>query len=322
MKAIVQDRYGSADVLKLSEIDRPPVGVEDVLIRVVAAGVHQGDWHLMTGLPYFARLGLGLRRPKVIVRGMDVAGIVEAVGKDVTQFQPGDEVFGWCGGSFAEYAQAPQSHFLGKPSRLTFEQAAATPISGMAALHGLRDAGKIQAGQRVLVIGAAGGVGSFAVQIAKALGAEVTGVCSTTKVELVRSIGADHVIDYTREDFTRSVKRYDLILDTAGRRPLGQLRRALSPTGTLVLVGGEGGDRWLGGFQRHIWAAMLSPFVAHNLRMLVSVENSKDLAVLKDLIDAGSVTPVIDRTYRLTEAADAMRHLARGHAAGKTVITV
>ncbi len=322
MKAIVQDRYGTADILQLKEIDRPPVGDDDVLVRVRAAGIHQGDWHLMTGLPYIARLGLGLRRPRTSVRGMDVAGVVEAVGKDVTQFQPGDEVFGWCEGSFAEYARAPQSHFLRKPSGLSFEQAAVVPISGMTALQGLRDAGKVQAGQRVLVIGAAGGVGSFAVQIAKALGGQVTGVCSTTKIELVRSIGADHIVDYTREDFTRSAQRYDLIIDTAGRRPLRQLRRALSPAGTLVLVGGEGGDRLLGGFQRHIWAALLSPFVRQQLRMLVSVERSEDLAVLRDLIDAGSVTPLIDRTYPLCDTAEAMRHLARGHAAGKTVISV
>jgi NADPH:quinone reductase-like Zn-dependent oxidoreductase len=321
MQAIVQNRYGSADVLKLEEIDRPRVGDDEVLVRVHAAGVHQGDWHFMTGLPYLARLGIGLRKPKSKIRGMDLAGTVEAVGKDVT-LRPGDDVFGWCHGTFAEYVRAPQTHFLPKPSRLTFEQAAAVPISGIAALQGLRDAGKIRAGQKVVVIGAAGGVGSFAVQIAKALGAHVTGVCSTAKVELVRSLGADHVIDYTRDDFTRSPERYDLILDTAGRRPLRQLRRALTPTGTLVLVGGEGGDRWLGGFQRHIWAAILSPFVRHQLRMLYSVERTEDLAGLKELIDAGKVTPVIDRTYPLREAPHAMRYIAQGHAAGKTVITV
>jgi NADPH:quinone reductase-like Zn-dependent oxidoreductase len=322
MQAIVQDRYGSADVLKLKEIDQPRVDDDEVLVRVHAAGVHQGDWHFMTGLPYLARLGMGLRKPKSKIRGMDLAGTVEAVGKDVTQLRPGDDVFGWCDGTFAEYVRAPQSQFLPKPSRLTSEQAAAVPISGIAALQGLRDAGKIQAGQRVVVIGAAGGVGSFAVQIAKALGAHVTGVCSAAKVELVRSMGADHVVDYTRLDFTRSPERYDLILDTAGRRPLRQLRRVLTPTGTLVLVGGEGGDRWLGGFQRHIWAAMLSPFVRHQLRMLYSVERTEDLAALKELIDDGKVTPVIDRTYPLREAPDAMRYIAQGHAAGKTVITV
>ena len=322
MKAIVQDRYGPADVLELREIDRPEVGDDDVLVRVKAAGIHQGDWHFMTGLPYLARLGMGLRRPKSIVRGMDVAGTVEAVGNGVTRLQPGDEVFGWCDGSFAEYARAPQSHFLPKPACLTFEQAAAVPVSGIAALHGIRDAGRVQAGQKVLVIGAAGGVGSYAVQIARAFGADVTGVCSTGKAELVRSIGAAHVVDYTREDFTRSEPRYDLIVDTAGRRPLRRLRRALTPTGTLVLVGGEGGGRWLGGFQRHIGAALLSPFVRHQLRMLLSIERGEDLAVLKELIEAGKVTPVIDRTYPISEVPDAMRHLAAGRAAGKTVITV
>lgn len=322
MKAIVQDRYGSADVLELSEIEQPPVTDDQVRVRVRAAGVHQGDWHFMTGLPYLARLGLGLRRPKVRVRGLDVAGIVDAVGPDVTAFQPGDEVFGWCDGSFAEYARAPQDNFLLKPARITFEQAAAVAISGMTALQGLRDSGQIQAGQEVLVIGAAGGVGSFAVQIAKAFGATVTGVCSTAKVDVVRSIGADAVIDYTREDFTRSAARYDLVLDTAGRRPVRHLRRVLTPTGTLVIVGGEGGGRWLGGLQRQIGALLLSPFVRHRLRMLVSLERSKDLAALKELIDAGQVTPLIDRTYPLSETTAAMRHLAAGHAAGKTVITV
>lgn len=322
MQAIVQERYGSADVLELKEIDRPEVADDELLVKVHAAGLHQGDWHLMTGLPYIARLGLGLRKPKSRIRGMDLAGTVEAVGKAVTQFRPGDDVFGWSDGTFAEYARAPESNFVPKPSRLTFEQAAAVPNSAMAALHGLRDAGRIKAGQNVLIIGAAGGVGSFAVQIARAFGARVTGVCSTAKVELVRSIGADHVIDYTKEDFTRSPARYDLILDTAGRRPLRDLRRALTPAGTLVLVGGEGGDRWLGGFQRHIWAAMLSPFVRHQLRMLYSVERNEDLATLAELIEAGNLTPVIDRSYPLTKTADAMRYLAQGHAAGKTVITV
>jgi NADPH:quinone reductase-like Zn-dependent oxidoreductase len=322
MQAIVQDRYGSADVLQLKDIDQPAVAAGEVVIRVRAAGVHQGDWHYMTGLPYVARLGLGLRRPKVSVRGMDVAGVVESVGDGVHTLRAGEEVFGWCNGSFAEFAHGPAANFLPKPARLTFEQAAAVPISGMTALQGLRDSGRIQAGQAVTVVGAAGGVGSFAVQIAKAYGARVTGVCSTAKVDLVRSIGADDVIDYTREDFTRNGKRYDLILDTAGRRPVGALRRALLPRGTLVIVGGEGGDRWLGGLQRQIGAALLSPFVRHQLRMLVSPERAADLAVLKDLIDAGKVTPVIDRTYRLRETADALRHLATGHAAGKTVIAV
>ncbi len=229
MQAIVQDRYGSPDVLQLKEIDQPPIADGEVVIRVRAAGVHQGDWHYMTGLPYVARLGLGLRRPKAPIRGMDVAGVVHAVGDGVTRLKVGDEVFGWCDGSLAEFAHGPEGNFLLKPARLTFEQAAAVAMSGMTALQGLRDSGRIQAGQEVLVVGAAGGVGSFAVQIAKAYGARVTGVCSTAKIGLVRSIGADDVIDYTREDFTRAGKRYDLILDTAGRRPVGALRRALRP---------------------------------------------------------------------------------------------
>jgi len=323
MKAIVQDRYGSADVLELKEIDRPAVGNGDVLVKVHAAAAHQGDWHLMTGRPYLVRImGFGLRRPKTTVRGMDVAGRVEAVGTSVTQFQPGDEVFGWCNGSFAEYACAPVSNFLPKPARLTFEQAAAVPISGMTALQAVRDTGQVRAGQKVLITGAAGGVGSFAVQIAKAFGAEVTGVCSTTKADLVRSIGADHVIDYTREDFTRGGQRYDVIVDTAGRRPLRHLRRALGPAGMLVLVGGEGGDRWLGGFDRQLRAVLLSPFVRQHLRMLVSVERQEDLAVLKEMIEARMVTPVIDRRYPLSETPEAIRYLAQGHAIGKTVINV
>ena len=245
MKAIVQDKYGSPDVLQLKDIDKPAVGDKDVLVRVHAADVDRGVWHLMTGLPYLLRLaGGGLRRPKVRVGGKDVAGRVEAVGANVTQFQPGDEVFGICHGSFAEYARANADKLAPKPANLTFEQAAAVPDSGSTALRGLRDAGKLKPGQHVLVIGAGGGVGTFAVQIAKALGAEVTGVCSTTKVDMVRSLGADHVIDYTRDDFTGSGQRYDLILDIAGNRPLSHLRRVLTRRGTLVIIGGEGGDRW------------------------------------------------------------------------------
>jgi NADPH:quinone reductase-like Zn-dependent oxidoreductase len=249
MQAIVQDAYGSADVLELAAIDKPMPTDNQVLVKVHAAGLHRGDWHVMTGLPYLIRIvvpTLGLRRPKVPVLGMDVAGTVEAVGGNVTRFQPGDEVFGWCDGAFAEYACAPQDQLAAKPATLSFEQAAAVPISGFAALQGLRDVGEIQPGQRVLIIGAAGGVGSYAVQLAKAFGAQVTGVASTSQVDLVRSIGADEVIDYTREDVTDGTRRWDLILDTAGRRSLSQLRRALTPRGTLVIVGGEGGGRWMG----------------------------------------------------------------------------
>jgi len=253
MNAVVQDTCGSPDVLELREIDEPVVGDDQVLVQVRAAGVDPGVWHLMTGLPYLVRVvGYGLRKPKVGIRGRDVAGRVEVVGANVTRFRPGDEVFGVCDGSFAEYVCARPDKLAPKPANLTFEQAAAVPISGLTALQALRDTGKVQLGQTVLIIGAAGGVGSFAVQLAKAFGAKVTGVCSTTKLDLVRSIGADEVIDYTREDFSDGARHWDLVVDTAGRRSLSQLRRALAPRGTLVIVGGEGGGRWLGGFDRMI----------------------------------------------------------------------
>jgi NADPH:quinone reductase-like Zn-dependent oxidoreductase len=324
MKAAVQDTYGPADVLELREIDQPVPKDDEVLVRVHAAGVDPGVWHLMTGLPYLVRvMGYGLRTPKLGVRGRDVAGRVAAVGTNVTQVQAGAEVFGIGEGSFAEYVCARADKLAPKPANLTFEQAAAVPISGLTALQGLRDAGGVQPGQRVLIIGAAGGVGSFAVQLAKAFGAAVTGVCSTTKVDLVRSLGAEEVIDYTREDFADGARRWDLIVDTAGRRSLSQLRRALAPRGTLVIVGGEGGGRWLGGFDRQILRApILSALVRQRLRPLVSKERSEDLVVLKELIEAGKVTPVIDRTYPLREAPEAIRYLQEGHARGKVVITV
>ncbi len=322
MKAIVQDRYGSADVLRLRDIDRPELGNDDVLVRVLAAGVDPGVWHLMTGLPYLVRLGFGLRAPKTPVRGMDVAGRVEEVGENVTQFEVGDEVFGTCNGSFAEYARATEDKLALKTANLSFEQAAAVPVSACTALHALRDSGEVRAGQKVLIVGASGGVGTFAVQLAKAFGAQVTGVCSTTKLELVRSIGADQVIDYTRDDFSQMGERYDLILDIAGNRSLSLLRSALTPEGTLVIVGGEGGGPWLGGTDRQIRALILSPFVRHNLRNFISVENKGDLLVLKELIESGKVTPVIDRTYPLREAPDAIRYLEDGHARGKVVIKV
>lgn len=324
MKAIVQDRYGSADVLELKDIDRPMVADGDVLVRVQAAAVDPGVWHLMAGLPYLVRMmGFGLRKPKVPVPGRDVAGRVETVGKNVTRFHPGDDVFGTCDGSFAEYACARADRLAPKPANLTPEQAAAVPISGVTALQGLRDRGKVRPGQKVLVIGAAGGVGTFAVQIAKAFGAEVTGVCSSTKADLVRSLGADDVIDYTREDIADGRNRYEVILDTAGNRSLSHLRRALTREGTLVIVGGEGGGRWLGGFDRQILRApLLSLFVTQTLRPLVSKERSEDLEVLKELIEDGKVTPVIDRTYPLREAPEAIRYLAEGHAQGKVVVTL
>jgi len=323
MKAIVQDTYGSIDVLKLENVDKPVVGDGDVLVRVHAAGVDPGVWHLMAGLPYMVRImGFGLRKPKARVRGWDVAGRVEAVGKDVTQFQPGDEVFGACDGSFAEYACGPEDKFMPKPANLSFEQAAAVTVSGLTALQGIRDAGKVEHGQKVLIIGAAGGVGTFAVQIAKAFGAEVTGVCSTTKTDLVRSIGADHAIDYTREDFANGRQHYDVILDTAGNRSLSHLRRALTPQGTLVIIGGEAGGRWFGGTDRNLRALMLSPFVRQKLRSLFAKGRKEDLQSLKELVEAGKVTPVIDRTYPLSEAPEAIRYLEEGHARGKVVITV
>lgn len=323
MKAIVQDSYGSPDVVQLSDIDPPRISDDEVLVRVHAAGVDPGVWHLMTGLPYLVRLmGYGLRTPKTQVLGFDVAGRVEAVGRNVTQLEVGDDVFGTCRGSFAEYARAEEDNLALKPVNVSFEQAAAVPVSGSTALQGIRDQGRVEAGQRVLVIGASGGVGTFAVQIAKSFGAEVTGVCSTTKVELVRAIGADHVIDYTRQDFTATGESWDLILDTAGARPVSHLRRALTRRGTLVIVGAEGGNRWTGGLGRSLWAVALSRFVTHNLKMFIAQSNRKDLQLLKDLIESGKVTPVIDRTYPLAETAEAIRYLARGHARGKIVISV
>jgi NADPH:quinone reductase-like Zn-dependent oxidoreductase len=323
MKAIVQDTYGSADVLVLTDIDMPEVGDDEVLIRVHAAGVHIGDAHLMTGLPYLMRIaGVGLRAPKVRVRGTDVAGTVEAIGKDVTQFEMGDEVFGICDGSFAEHATARTGKLAPKPANLTFDQAATVPTSGSTALQGLRKVGKVEAGQKVLIIGAAGGVGSFAVQIAKAFGAHVTGVCSTTKMDLVRSIGADEVIDYTQDDFADAGQRYDLILDTAGNRSVSHLRRALAARGTLVIVGAEGGGRWFGGIGRQLGAQMLSPFVGQKLGTFIAKVKSEDLLALKEFIEAGKVTPVIETTYRLSDVADAIRHLEEGHVRGKVVITV
>jgi NADPH:quinone reductase-like Zn-dependent oxidoreductase len=323
MKAIVQEKYRSPDGLELKEIDKPVVGDDDVLVRVHAAGVDQGVWHLVTGLPYLLRIvGFGLRRPKTRVPGLDVAGCVEAVGRNVTRFQPGDEVFGTCAGSYAEYACAHQDKFAPKPANVTFEQAAAVPTSAFAALQGLRAGAQIQAGQRVLVIGAGGGVGSFAVQLAKEFGANVTGVCSTKKTDLVRSIGADDVIDYTREDFADSPRRYDLILDTAGGRSLSHLRRALSPRGCLVIVGSEAGGRWVQGIDRALRAALLSPFVRQNLRMLVSTEQAEHLQLLGKLIEAGKLTPIVDRTYSLSEVPKAIQYMRAGHACGKVVITV
>lgn len=321
MKAIVQDSYGPADVLRLRDIDRPAPGEGEVLVRVHAAGVDAGVVHLMTGKPYLLRLfGFGLRAPKIKVRGADVAGRVEAVGRGVTRFRPGDEVFGTCVGAFAEYARARQDDLAHKPAGLTFEQAAAVPVSGRTALQGLRDLGRVRAGQQVLVTGAGGGVGTFAVQLARAFGAEVTAVCGPGKADLVRSIGADHVVDYTREDFTDRRHRYDLILDIAGNRPLSRLRRALTPRGTLVIMGGEEGGRWIGGVDRQLRAMLLSPLVRHRLRVLLLKPREEDLRLLAELIEAGRLTPVIGATYPLEEAPEAVRYVAGGHATGKAVV--
>jgi NADPH:quinone reductase-like Zn-dependent oxidoreductase len=323
MKAIVHETYGPPDVLELRDIAKPLVGDDDVLIRVHAAGLDPSVWHLMTGLPYLVRvMGYGLRKPKNPVRGSDVAGVVEEVGKNVTQLQPGDEVFGTCRGAFAEYAPARADTLLPKPANLTFEQAAAVPVSACTALQALRDAGNLQPGQHALIIGAAGGVGTFAVQIANAFGATVTGVCSTTKTDLVRSIGADHAIDYTREDFAAGRERYDLILDLAGNRRVSHLRRVLTPLGQVVLVGGEGGGQWTGGVGASLMWLALSPFVRQKVRLLMAAIRKEDLQTLKALIEAGKVTPVIDRTYPLRDVPEAIQSWERSHARGKVVITV
>lgn len=323
MKAIVQDTYGSADALELRDIGKPEIAAGEVLVRVHAAGVDRGAWHLMTGLPYPVRLaGYGLRAPKIPVPGTNMAGVVEAVGHEVTRFQPGDEVFGIGKGTFAEYARAPENKLAPKPANLTFEQAAAVPVSGLTALQGLRDHGRVQPGQTVLITGASGGVGTFAVQLAAAFGAQVTGVCSTTKVDLVRSIGAGQVIDYTREDFADGKQRYDVILDIGGNPSLSRLRRALTPKGTLVIAGGETRGRWLGGTDRQLRALLLSRFVDQKLTTFICRENHEDLLVLTELIEAGRITPVIDRSYPLSEAPKAIRYLEQGHARGKVVITV
>ena len=324
MKAIVQDTYGPPDVLELREIEEPAVGENDVLVRVHAAGSGPDVWHIMTGQPYMARPVLGFRKPKIRVRGWDVAGTVEAVGPAVTEFEPGDEVMGVAeGGSFAEYAVTSPNKLVRKPANLSFEQAAALPVSGVTAVQVFRDKAQVQPGTRVLVIGAGGGVGTLAVQVAKASGANVTGVASTSKLDLVRSIGADDVIDYTREDFTDGSKQWDVIVDTAGRRPLRQLRRALTPKGTLVVVGGDGGGRWTGGFFRGMLRGpLVSPFVGQKLMGLNSKVTREDLQGVAELAEAGKLTPVIGHTYALSETPEAIRELETGHAAGKLVIAV
>jgi NADPH:quinone reductase-like Zn-dependent oxidoreductase len=323
MKAIVFDRYGSPDVLALKEIDKPIVKDNEVLVRIVAGAANPYDWRVMRGDPYLVRIAKGLRKPRrAAVLGSDMAGEVEAVGKDVTRFRPGDEVYAEVdSGGFAEFISFREDLLALKPENLTFEQAAAVPMTGLTALQGLRDPGRIEAGQRVLINGASGGIGTMAVQIAKSYGAHVTGVCSTGNVRLVRSIGADHAIDYTREDFTGAAQRYDMILDTVGNRSIAAFRRALVPKGTLVVTGG-GGGRWLGPAAQILKVIASSPFVGQRLVAVYGRRSKDDLDVLKGLIESGKVTPVIDRTHPLNEVPEAIRYLEQRHARGKVVITI
>lgn len=335
MKAIVQDRYGSPDVFELREIDVPTVGDDEVLVRVRAASIHADVWHVMRGIPYVLRvMGAGLRAPKELVPGTDLAGVVESTGTNATRFRPGDEVFGqslvanlWRhGGAFAEYAAVPEARFERKPSRLTFEQAAAVPTSGSLAVQGVRDEGQVHAGQKIVIVGAGGAVGTYAVQLAKSYGANVTGVDAAGKLDVIRSIGADRVVDHLKEDFTKSGERYDVVLDIAGSHPWPDIRRALTPDGTYVLIGhdhyGGSGHRWFGSLGRFAKLILISPFV----RQIHPFRGAKDpgdrLAVMKELIEAGRITPVVDRTFPMREVPAAMRYLESGRALGKVVVTV
>ena len=324
MKAIVQERFGPPEVLRLVDTDPPEIGAEDVLVRVYAAALNPYDWHIMRGDPLIARVmgEVGLRKPKARIAGVDAAGRVEAVGANVRGLRPGDEVLGFCRGAFAQYACAQADKVVPKPARLTFEQAAAVPMAGTTALRGIRDVGAVQAGHRVLVNGAAGGIGTYAVQIATALGAEVTGVCSTRNVELVRSIGAEHVVDYTTDDFTDGRVHYDVILDNVGNRPLGRLRRALTPMGILVLNGGGSPGHVLGPVASILRAVVVNRFVRERLRLLPHEQESDQLRTLTGLIEAGKLTPVLDRTYPLADTAEGLRRVEQGHARGKIVVTV
>jgi NADPH:quinone reductase-like Zn-dependent oxidoreductase len=324
MKAVVYEKFGSPDVLEMKEVPNPDVGPGDVLVRVHAASPNPWDWHFMRGVPYIARVsGAGLRKPKKRVLGGDVAGEVEALGAEVTRFRPGDEVFGFVGGGgFAEYVSAKERHLAPKPKNLNFEHAATVPLAALTALQGLRDVGEVREGQEVLIVGASGGVGTFAVQIAKRFGADVSGVCSTRNLELVRSIGADHVIDYTREDFLRGGQRYDLILQLAGTTPPSAFRRVLTPTGRLVLSSGESPGRFIGPLGRAIKAVVFSPFIRQTMRPFLTKPRSEDLQFLNELIEGGNLKPVIDRTYPLSETREAIRYIETGHARGKIVIAV
>jgi NADPH:quinone reductase-like Zn-dependent oxidoreductase len=324
MQAIVYRHYGSAEVLKLERIDQWLPDDHQVLIKVRAAAANPLDWHYMRGTPYLMRMESGWREPKIARLGADVAGVIVAVGKDVTQFKPGDEVFGTGGGTFAEYVRASATKVVVKPADLTFEQAAAIPVAALTALQALRDKGHLERGQKVLINGASGGVGTFAVQIAKALGAEVTGVCSTRNLELVRSLGADRVIDYTKDDFSNGTELYDVVLDNVGTRPLLDFKRVMKPDGIFVMVGGGGPNegRWIGPMARPIRAWLMSPFVSQQFTMLLAQIRQDDLEFVKQLIESKQVTPVIDRTYPLREVPDAIRYLENGHARGKVIITV
>ena len=320
MKAIVYRCYGSPDVLKLEDVEKPKPADDEVLVKVHAASVNPLDWHYMRGSPYIMRLGSGVGAPDDTSMGVDFAGTVEAIGRNVTRFKPGDQVFGGRGGAFAEYVTVPEDRALAlKPANMTFEQAASVPIAAITALQALRDKGKIEPGQKVLINGASGGVGTFAVQIAKSFGAEVTGVCSTRNLEMVRSIGADHVFDYTREDYTKSGRRYDLIIDNVGNHSLSANRRVLNPDGIFVIVGGAKGD-WLGPLMRPIKALLLSPFVGQEFVMLLAQMRQEDLATLGDLMRTGEMTPVIDRSYSLSEVPAAIQYSEEGHARGKIII--
>jgi NADPH:quinone reductase-like Zn-dependent oxidoreductase len=323
MKAIVQERFGSPDTLRLVDTDRPEVGADDVLVRVHAAALNPADWHILRGDPYVARLmGIGLTKPKHRVAGTDAAGVVEAVGANVRDLQPGDEVLGFVRGAFAEYACASADLVVPKPASLTFEQASAIPIAATTALRGIRDTGEVKSGQQLLVNGAGGGVGTFAVQIAVAMGAVVTGVCSTRNVELVRSLGAAHVIDYKMEDFTTGPTRYDVILDNVSNLPLAQLRRALTPKGILVLNGGGSPGHVFGPIAVILRAMLVNLFVSQRLRLLPSKEKREELLAVTELIDGGKLTPIVDRTYPLAETAEGLSYVEQGHARAKVVVTV
>jgi NADPH:quinone reductase-like Zn-dependent oxidoreductase len=322
MRAIVQDRYGSPDVLRLDEVRRPEPAEDEVQVRVHAAGVDRGTWHMITGTPYLGRLAFGVTRPKHPVPGLDVAGTVVSLGSAVSRFSPGDEVYGFARGTFAEYTVAREDMVSRKPANLSFEQAAVVPVSAVTALQGLLEVGRLVSGQSVLVVGASGGVGSYAVQLGKAMGATVTGVCSTPKLDLVRSLGADEVIDYTCEDWADGSRRYDLVLDIGGNPTLRRLRRALNPAGTAVITGGEEGGAFSGGMNRQLRAVALSPFVRQRLAMFIAKQRASDLERLTTLIEAGQVLPSIERHYALAQAPEAVRHLEAGRVRGKVVITV